>query len=145
MPRPLYKEDEYQASTAWPFGTCLKSGSPTNRHDWINHTRIDENPVKKGTRSLLRQDVPIKTFSQHVQWQARKKRFVMTRSRQNVTLRKAVSRLDLWKYYSLYGCMWNLFCRAGHYPCVQNIPWSIRRRNPPCNVKDKTMRRTHRH
>ena len=30
-------------------------------------------------------------------------------------LPKRVSRLDLWKYYSLYGGMWNLFCRAGHY------------------------------
>ena len=29
-------------------------------------------------------------------------------------LSKRVSRLDLWKYYSLYGGMWNLFCRAGH-------------------------------
>ena len=59
-PRPLYKGDEYQASSAWPFGTCLKSRSHTNRHDWVTHTRIDENPVKRGTRSLLRQDVPIK-------------------------------------------------------------------------------------
>ena len=56
----LYKEGEYQASFAWPFGTCLKSRSHTNRHDWVIHTRIDENPVIRGTRSLLRQDVPIK-------------------------------------------------------------------------------------
>ena len=42
----------------------------------------------------------------------------------------------MWKCYSLYGGMWNLFCRAGHYPCVQNLLWSIRRRNPPCNVED---------
>ena len=39
-------------------------------------------------------------------------------------------------YYTLYGGMWNLFCRAGHYPCVQNHLWSIRRRNPPCNAED---------
>ena len=25
----------------------------TNRHDWITHVRIDENPVIRGTRSLL--------------------------------------------------------------------------------------------
>ena len=49
---------------------------------------------------------------------------------------KRVSRLDLWKYYSLYGGMWNLFCRAGHYPCVQNLLWSIRMRNLPCNAED---------
>ena len=41
-----------------------------------------------------------------------------------------------WKYYSLYGGMWNLFCRAEHYPCVQNLLWSIRRGNPPCNAED---------
>ena len=32
--------------------------------------------------------------------------------------------------------MWNLYCRAGHYPRVQNLLWSIRRRNPPCNAED---------
>ena len=47
-----------------------------------------------------------------------------------------VSRLNLCKDYSLYGGMWNLFHRAGHYPCVQNLLWSIRRRNPHCNAKD---------
>src|SRR3954471_4886962 len=40
------------------------------------------------------------------------------------------------KYYSFYGGMWNLFCRAGHYPCVQNLLWNIQRRNPPCNAED---------
>ena len=59
-PWPLFKEGEYQASSAWPFGTCLKSRRHTSRHDGVTHARIDENPVKKGTRSLLRQDVPIK-------------------------------------------------------------------------------------
>src|SRR4051812_6973066 len=49
---------------------------------------------------------------------------------------KFVGRLDLWKYYTLYGGMLNLFCRAGHYPCVQNLLWSIRRKNPPCNAED---------
>ena len=53
-----------------------------------------------------------------------------------VMLSKRVSRLDLWKYYSLYGGMWNLFCRVGHYPCVQTLLWCIRRRNPPCNAED---------
>ena len=57
---PLYKEGEYQASSAWPFGTFLKSRSHTSGHGWVTHTRIDENPVTRGTRSLLRQDVPIK-------------------------------------------------------------------------------------
>ena len=47
----LYKEGEYQASSSWPFGTCLKSRSP--RHGWVTHDRIDENPVIRGTRSLL--------------------------------------------------------------------------------------------
>ena len=56
----LYQEGEYQASSAWPFGTFLKSRSHTSGHDWVTHTRIDENPVIRGTRSLLRQDVAIK-------------------------------------------------------------------------------------
>ena len=25
---------------------------------------------------------------------------------------------------------------SGHDSCVQNLPWSIRRRNPPCNAED---------
>ena len=40
------------------------------------------------------------------------------------------------EYYTLYDGMWNLFCRAGHDPCVQNLLWSIRRRNPPRNAED---------
>ena len=47
----FYKEGEYQASSSWPFGTCLKSRSP--RYGWVTHDRIDENPVIRGTRSLL--------------------------------------------------------------------------------------------
>ena len=43
----LYKEGEYQASSSWPFGTCLKSRSP--RHGWVTHVRINENPVIRGT------------------------------------------------------------------------------------------------
>ena len=38
----------------------------------------------------------------------------------------------------LFSLWWyvNLFCRAGHYPCVQNLLLSIRRRNPPCNAEE---------
>ena len=50
-----------------------------------------------------------------------------------------VSRLDLCKYYSLYGGMWNLFCRVRHYPCIQILPWCIQRRNPPCNAEDNII------
>ena len=42
----------------------------------------------------------------------------MTGAWRDVMLSKHVSRLDLWKYYSLYGGMWNLFCRVGHYPRI---------------------------
>ena len=52
-PWPLYKEGEYKASLAWPFGTCLKSRGHTNKHGWVTHTRIDENLVIRGTRSPL--------------------------------------------------------------------------------------------
>ena len=42
----------------------------------------------------------------------------------------------IYVHYSLYGGMWNLFCRAVHYPGVHNLLQTIRRRNPPCNAKD---------
>ena len=32
------------------------------------------------------------------------------------------------KRCTLYGGVWNLFCRAGHDPRVRNLLWSIRRR-----------------
>ena len=98
----------------------------------------------KGTRSLLWQDVSKNCLAlcaglvkgngsnKHRPWH-------------NVVLPKQVSKLDLWKYCSLYGGMWNLFCRVGHYPCIQILLWCIRRRNPPCNAEDNTARRTHRH
>ena len=44
----------------------------------------------------------------------------MTGPWRDVMLSKRVSRLDLWKYYSIYSSMWNLFGRAGHYPYIQN-------------------------
>ena len=47
-PCPLYKEGEYQASSACPRGTCLKLRSRINKHGWVIHTRIDENPVIRG-------------------------------------------------------------------------------------------------
>ena len=31
--------------------------------------------------------------------------------------------------------MWKLFCRAGHDPHIQDLLWSIWRRNPPCNAE----------
>src|SRR4051812_6839962 len=41
-----------------------KTRLPPKRHGewrgWVTHARIDENPVKRGTRSLPRQDVPRK-------------------------------------------------------------------------------------
>ena len=40
------------------------------------------------------------------------------------------------KYYTLCGCVWDLFCRDGLYSCVQRLFWSIQRRNPPCNDED---------
>ena len=48
---------------------------------------------------------------------------------------KSCRQIRFVEYYTLYGGMWNLFCRAGHDPCVL-ILLSIRRRNPPCNAED---------
>ena len=44
--------------------------------------------------------------------------------------------IGLVKYYTLCGCVWYLFCKAGHVFCVQRLSWSIRRRNPPCNAEN---------
>ena len=45
------------------------------------------------------------------------------------------------EYYTLCGCVWYLFCRAGHVLCVRRLFWSIRRRNPPCNAEDNLRAR----
>ena len=49
---------------------------------------------------------------------------------------KSCQRIGLVKYYTLYGCVWYLFCRARHISMFGGLCWSIRRRNPPCNVED---------
>ena len=84
-PWPLYKEGEYQASSAWPFGTCLKSRSHTSRHDWVTHTHIDENPV------IMGHDLCFDKTCQENRLATRavagwEKRFVMTRPRHDVML-----------------------------------------------------------
>ena len=49
---------------------------------------------------------------------------------------KSCQQITFVEYCALYGGMWNLFCRAGHDPHIQDLLWSIRRRNPPCNAED---------
>ena len=60
----------------------------------------------------------------------------MAERRHDVMLPKSCQRIGLVKYYTLYGCVWGLFCRAEHDSCVRRLFWSIRRRNPPWNVED---------
>ena len=61
---------------------------------------------------------------------------IMTRPWRDVTLWESCQQIRFLEYGALYSGMWNLFCRAGQDSCVQNIHWSIRRRNPPCNAED---------
>ena len=49
---------------------------------------------------------------------------------------KSCQQIRFVEYCALYGSVWKLSCGAGHDPCVQNLLWSIRRRNPPCNAED---------
>ena len=49
---------------------------------------------------------------------------------------KNYQQIEFINYCALYGGMRNLFCRAGHDSFVQDLFWSIRRRNPPCNAED---------
>ena len=84
-PWSLYKEGEYQASSAWLFGTCLKLRSHTNKHGWVTHTCIDENPVIRG------QDLCFGKTCQENRLATRAvagwgKRFVMTGLRHDVML-----------------------------------------------------------
>ena len=60
----------------------------------------------------------------------------MTGRRRDVTLGESYQQIRLVEYCALYGGMWNLFCRARHDSCVQDLPLSIQRRNPPCNAED---------
>ena len=84
MPWPLYKEGEYQASSAWPFGTCLKL-SHISRRDWVTHTRVDENPVIRGHDLYFNKTCQENRLATRevAGWE---KRFVMTGLRQDVTL-----------------------------------------------------------
>ena len=47
------KGEEYQASPNMVVPDLPKNTRSCHRHGWITHTRIDENPVVRGTRSLL--------------------------------------------------------------------------------------------
>ena len=49
---------------------------------------------------------------------------------------KSFQQIRFVEYYTLYGGMWNLFYRAGHDPRIQDLLWSIQRRNTPCNAED---------
>ena len=139
-PWPLYKEGEYHASSAWPFGTCLKSRSHTSKHDWVTQTRIDENPVIRGTRSLLRQDEPIKPPRNTCRGRLGKT-VRNDRTMAGCHVMKSCQQIRFVEYYTLYSGMCNLFYRARHNPCVQNLLWSIWRRKPPCNAEDNLRAR----
>ena len=49
-----------RADAPWPEGFFRRSSVCGNRRGWVTHVRIYGNPGIKGTRSLLRQDVPRK-------------------------------------------------------------------------------------
>ena len=49
---------------------------------------------------------------------------------------EVVSILDSWNIILSTVVCGICFCRAGHNSCVQDLLWSIRRRNPPCNAED---------
>ena len=118
-PWSRYKEVEYQAPSPWLFGTRLRYRGRASGHGWVTHARIDEDPgirghdlrfdkTCRGNRLAKRADVGQQKTIRIKAWPWC-----------DVTPRNTSA--DLCKDYSLYGGMWNLFCRAGHYPCVQNL------------------------
>ena len=64
---------------------------------------------------------------------------IKTGPQRDVTLWRNCQQIRLMEYCTLYGGMWNLFCRAGHDSCVQDLFWSIRRSNLPCNAEDNLL------
>ena len=87
-------------------------------HGWVTHARIDENPVIRG-HDLCFDKTCRKTSSRYVRGWLKGTVQIITGLGHNIMLPKQASKLDLRKYYSLYGGMWNLFCRDGHYPRIQ--------------------------
>ena len=89
----------------------------------------------KGTRSLLRQDVPRKPPRN--MWSSWLWKNGSNNDRAMAWCHAMIScqKIRFVEYCSLYSGMWNLFCRAGHDSRVQNLLWSAQRRNPPCNAE----------
>jgi hypothetical protein len=78
-----------------------------------------------------------KTASQNMEREAKKKTVrINDRAGTWCRITKSCQQIGLVKYYTLYGCVWYLFYRAGHVFCARSLFWSIRRRNLPCNAED---------
>src|SRR3954462_9992383 len=93
-----------------------KTRSPLwRRGKWrgrLTPVRINENPVKGGTRSLLRQDVPRKPPRLNVlRWNSENNPY-RGLGRSVMTHCGILSRLDLCLYYSLYGNTWKFVLQS---------------------------------
>ena len=61
---------------------------------------------------------------------------IMTGPWRDVMLPKRVSKLDLWKYYSLYGGTWNLFLQSRTLSWCSRSSINYSEEEPPCNAED---------
>ena len=65
---PLYKGCEYQTSPPGPQNLPIPKELYPN-DGWVTHVRVSKESLDEGTRSLLRQDVPMATASRNVERQ----------------------------------------------------------------------------
>src|SRR3954462_1988272 len=118
-----------------------KTRSPLwRRGKWrgrLTPVRINENPVKGGTRSLLRQDVPTKPPRLNVlRWNSENNPY-RGLERSVMTHCGIVSRFDLCLYYSLCGNTWKFVLQSRTlFSGVHYLLEETWRRNPPCNAED---------
>src|SRR4051812_32364946 len=100
---------------------------------WVTHARIDENPVKRGTRSLPRQDVPRKL--------PRKRTWLQC----DDALRDTSADLIGVNIILSMAVCGNLFCRAGHCSwCLQSSMKDLEE-EPALQCRRQSARRTRRH
>ena len=114
----LYKGNGYQTPPPEPENLPIPKES-YQWNGWVIHARIDENPAIRGDDLCFDKTCLLKLRLET--WNGRRK-IVRNDDQADVMSRyKSCQQIGLVKYYALCGCVWNLFCRAGHDSCVRNL------------------------
>src|SRR4051812_24657402 len=114
-------------------------------HDWVTHVRIDENPVNKGdTISALTRRAKETASQNALRWGSKNdsnKDLVVVWCHAT----EYVSRLDLCKYYSLYGNMWKLILQSRTLSLCSKSSMKYLEEEPALQRRRQSARRTRRH